>query len=457
MPGYGEFVKERFERCLDLYLAPRVRRNKLNIDPDSLLPKLPPAEELKPFPTVCQTIFRGHKGWVRCVAIDPTGCWLASGGSDGTVRLWELLTGRQVWSVRLTGRGGGGEDEMVAGVTVTVVDDDEQEPVSCLEWRPGKGALVLAAAAGEDLFLMVPTVAVDPELEQASRAVVDAGFGHAATRQQKKKVTPEEATTTNNNNNNKQQPTARWTRPHDSRLEGAGVLVQVRVRSPIRTVSWHRRGEHFCTVSPAGGRSAVAIHTLSRHLSQVPFRRQRNIPQAAHFHPSRPLFFIATKQRVRVYDLQKMELVKTVQPGARLISDFDVHPQGGGGGGSGGWGGGDHIVVGSYDRRLVWHDLEMSTRPFRTMRYHDKAVRAVRFHRGGLPLLADASDDGTLQIYFARVYADPMEAPTIVPLKKLARGAHRVVDAVGALDVAWHPKEAWCVSAGADGTCRLWM
>ncbi|EFW99886.1 ribosome biogenesis protein [Grosmannia clavigera kw1407] len=430
VPGYGELVKERFERCLDLYLAPRVRRTKLHIDPDSLLPKLPPAEELKPFPTVCQTIFRGHRGWVRCVAIDPTGCWLASGGSDGTVRLWELLSGRQVWSVRLTG-GGGAEGDVDAKTST----DDEREPVSCLAWRPGKNALVLAAAAGEDLFLMVPTVAVDPELEQASRAVVDAGFGHAASRAAKK---PEDAN---------KQPTARWTRPHDHSLEAAGVLVQLRVRSPIRTVSWHRRGEHFCTVSPAGGRSAVAIHTLSRHLSQVPFRRQRNIPQAAHFHPSRPLFFIATKQRVRVYDLQKMELVKTVQPGARLISDFDVHPQGNG----------DHIVVGSYDRRLVWHDLEMSARPFRTMRYHDKAVRAVRFHRGGLPLLADASDDGTLQIYFGRVYADPMEAPTIVPLKKLVRGAHRVVDAVGALDVAWHPKEAWCVSAGADGTCRLWM
>src|SRR6478752_4429083 len=39
VPGYGEFVKERFDRCLDLYLAPRIRKNRLNIDPNSLLPK----------------------------------------------------------------------------------------------------------------------------------------------------------------------------------------------------------------------------------------------------------------------------------------------------------------------------------------------------------------------------------------------------------------------------------
>ncbi|EPE06835.1 eukaryotic ribosome biogenesis protein 1 [Ophiostoma piceae UAMH 11346] len=423
VPGYGDFVKERFERCLDLYLAPRVRRNKLNIDPASLLPKLPPAEELKPFPTVCQTVFRGHVGGVRTVGIDPTGNWLASGGDDGTVRLWELLTGRQVWSARLTG-GKNSEDK------------HNNEPVSSLEWRPAKGAFVLAAAAGEDLYMIVPTVVVDPEMEKASREVVDAGFGYAASKGK-----------TSSAANPDQKPAAKWTRPEDARLVSAGVLLQIRVRSPIESVSWHRRGEHFATVSPSGGRSAVAVHTLSRHVTQVPFRRMPNIPQVARFHPSRPWFFVATKQRVRVFDLQKMELVKTVQPGARQISSFDVHPTSG-----------EHLIIGAYDRRLVWQDAEMaSTGPYKTMRYHDKAVRAVRFHRGGLPLFADTSDDGTLQIYFGRVYSDPLEYPTIVPLKKLERGAHKVVNAVGAVDVTWHPKEAWCVSAGADGTCRLWM
>ena len=46
VPGYEKFIKERFERSLDLYLAPRVRKNRLNIDPASLLPKLPRPEEL---------------------------------------------------------------------------------------------------------------------------------------------------------------------------------------------------------------------------------------------------------------------------------------------------------------------------------------------------------------------------------------------------------------------------
>lgn len=48
---YDKLINERFERCLDLYLCPRTRKKKLDIDPDSLIPKLPKPEELRPFPT----------------------------------------------------------------------------------------------------------------------------------------------------------------------------------------------------------------------------------------------------------------------------------------------------------------------------------------------------------------------------------------------------------------------
>lgn len=32
--GYKDFVKERFERCLDLYLCPRAIRKTVDVDPD---------------------------------------------------------------------------------------------------------------------------------------------------------------------------------------------------------------------------------------------------------------------------------------------------------------------------------------------------------------------------------------------------------------------------------------
>lgn len=51
VPQYDNFIKERFERCLDLYLAPRLVKKRLNMTAEELLPKLPKPNELRPFPT----------------------------------------------------------------------------------------------------------------------------------------------------------------------------------------------------------------------------------------------------------------------------------------------------------------------------------------------------------------------------------------------------------------------
>ncbi|KAG2022195.1 hypothetical protein GB937_004290 [Aspergillus fischeri] len=421
VPGYENFVKEKFERCLDLYLAPRVRRSKLNIDPESLLPKLPSPEELKPFPTACATVFRGHKGRVRTLAVDPSGLLLATGGDDGTVRVWELLTGRQLWSVKLS----------------------EEDPVNVVRWRPGKDALILAAAAGDDIFLAVPPI-VDPAIEKASLDILDAGWGYAAS---VPPPTPAEA--------NKKNNPPKWMRPSSS-LADLGVCAVIPLRYVAKSLSWHRRGDYFVTVCPGSSTPAsvaIAIHTLSKHLTQYPFRRRikgGGPPQAAHFHPSKPILFVANQRSIRAYDLSRQLLVKILQPGARWISSFDIHAT------SSTASGGDNLIVGSYDRRLLWHDLELSQRPYKTLRYHRKAIRAVKFHPGGrYPLFADASDDGSLQIFHGSVTGDMLSNATIVPLKVLK--GHKITGELGVLDVDWHPREPWCVSAGADGTCRLWM
>ena len=401
VPGYAHSVKDKFERCLDLYLAPRVRRNKLNIDPESLLPKLPSLDELRPFPTTCATLYRGHEGRVRSLAIDPSGVWLASGGDDGTVRVWELLSGRQVWSVLIE-----------AGEAVNVV-----------RWRPGTDCVMLSAASAETVYLIVPPF-VDPEMETRAHELINVGWGYASEGAGSKK-----------------QPSITWVRA-PARLADAGVLAKIPLRKAVKVIAWHRRGEYLATVSPTGEKSAVAIHTLSKHLTQFPFRGLKGLPQTARFHPSKPVFFVATQQTVRSYDLAKQTLLKILQPGARWISSFDLHP------------GGDNLIVGSYDKRLLWHDLELSTRPYKTLRYHQKAIRTVKFHQGGLPLFADGSDDGSLQIFHGKVVGDLMENASIVPLKVL-RG-HQTKKELGVLDLDWHPKEPWCASAGADGTCRLW-
>jgi ribosome biogenesis protein ERB1 len=346
VPGYETFVKERFERSLDLYLAPRIRRNRLNIDPESLLPKLPNPEELKPFPTTCAAIFRGQEGRVRCVSIDPNGIFVASGGDDGYVRIWEILTGRQVWNAKLS----------------------DEEAVDTVQWRPTKDAAVVAAACGENVYLIVPFTLLSPDIEQASREVLDAGWGYATSKPK-----------SNDGEAPKQAP-GKWSRP-GARLENKGVLVQVEVRSAVKIINWHRRGDYFATVSPRGQSTAVAIHTVSKHLTQLPFRRLKGIAQTAQFHPSKAIFFVATRNTIRSYDLAKQELVKILQPGAKWISSIDVHP------------GGDNIIVGTYDKvssghtkLLVKHSLTFhAASPLARSRPLQQTLQDSSFPQGGYP------------------------------------------------------------------------
>ena len=51
VPAYADFIKDRFERCLDLYLCPRARKKTAWVeDAASLLPELPKPADLRPYP-----------------------------------------------------------------------------------------------------------------------------------------------------------------------------------------------------------------------------------------------------------------------------------------------------------------------------------------------------------------------------------------------------------------------
>ena len=70
------------------------------------------------------------------------------------------------------------------------------------------------------------------------------------------------------------------------------------------------------------------------------------------------------------------------------------------------------------------------------------------------PLFASASDDGSIQVFHARVYHDLLTDPLIVPLKIL-RG-HAVSDGLGVLDIQWLDGLPWLLSGGADGAVGVW-
>lgn len=65
--------------------------------------------------------------------------------------------------------------------------------------------------------------------------------------------------------------------------------------------------------------------------------------------------------------------------------------------------GGDNLLVSSYDSKVVWFDLDLSTKPYRVLRLHSTAVRSVAYHKR-YPLFASVSDDCSLIICHGMVY-----------------------------------------------------
>jgi len=192
----------------------------------------------------------------------------------------------------------------------------------------------------------------------------------------------------------------------------------------------------------AGASAAVLVHQRRRRATQPLFQRNRGRVAAAVFHPTRPIIYVATQRHVYGYDLAKQALCAKLAAGGGPLACLALHPRGG------------HLLAGGGDRRVAWFDLELGKRPHKTFASHTGPVAGVAFHPR-YPLFASASDDATAHVFHGRVYDDLASEPLIVPLRVL-RG-HEEVRHAGVTALAWHPTQPWLLTAGADGTTRLWV
>eukprot|EP00804_Cyclotella_cryptica_P000670 CCRYP_014692-RB/>CCRYP_014692-RB protein AED:0.05 eAED:0.05 QI:764/0/0/1/0/0/2/0/690 len=434
--AYQDAVKERFERCLDLYLCPRVMKRRLNIDPESLVPRLPRASDLRPFPTTKCIEYRDgeESSVVRCLSVSPDGQFLVSGGEDGVLRLWEVQTGRLVRKWDLA--------EVVEKMAAKEDDDTVKlkKPITSIEWNPNRSHHCVLAGIGKcALIIATGTGSID------DAEVTDALLSEASSIKSGGNIAPESraAKAVKWVSLKKLNKLASTSSIAISAYGGTiGPVVILQTNRDVSSVRWHRKGDYFVTVSPKAGAAAVLIHQLSKAASQQPFGKTKGEVQLACFHPVKPFLFVASKEHVRVYHLVKQVMVKRLMSGCRHISSLDVHVSG------------DHVVVGSLDRRLVWFDLDLASTPYKTLKYHERALRSVGFHPR-YPLMASASDDGSIHVFHSMVYSDLMRNPLIVPVKVL-RG-HSVVNSLGALAMVFHPTQPWLFSAGADGKIHLFQ
>ncbi|XP_028296672.1 ribosome biogenesis protein bop1-like isoform X2 [Gouania willdenowi] len=394
VPAFSRFIHERFERCLDLYLCPRQRKLRVNVNPEDLIPKLPKPRDLLPFPTTQSLVYRGHSGLVRSISVSPSGQWLASGSDDGSVRFWEVCSARCVRTVQTGGA------------------------VKSVAWNPNPAFCLLAVALDSVVLILAPSLA-DGHVTSSSERLLKS----------QQEAEPSEGVSCN------------WV---ETKGEELNQWIRLKIGHPkvVHQVTWHSKGDYLASVMPDhSSHLQVLIHQLSRRRSQNPFSRNKGLVQNVSFHPLRPYFFVATQRSVRVYNLLKQQLTKKLQANAKWVSSMAVHPTG------------DHVICGSYDCRLSWFDLDLSTKPYRMLRHHKKAVRGVAYHRG-YPLFASASDDGSVIVCHGTVYSDLLQNPLIVPVKVL-RG-HVITQDLGVLDVTFHPSQPWLFSSGADGTVRLY-
>ncbi|GAB2295775.1 Ribosome bioproteinsis protein 1 [Dionaea muscipula] len=392
IPAYELALREQFERSMDLYLCPRVRKKRINIDPEVLKPKLPSRKDLKPYPVTCYIEYKGHKGAVTSITTDASGQWVASGSTDGTVRIWEVGTGRcvRMWEV---------------GAAVQHV-----------AWNPLLQLPILAVSLGHDVLILDTRLGSEEE-EKNIQELLHANAASAT------------------DDSDKTSSFATWL-PDD--VHGGLRLTHFKT---VSSVEWHRKGDYFSTVMPAGESKAIMIHQLSKKVTQrIPFKLH-GLPVSSAFHPTRSVFFISTKKNIRVYDLLKQKLIKKLETGFREVSSIAIHP------------GGDNVIVGSREGKFCWFDMDLSSQPHKVHRCHSKDITGVAFHRS-YPLFATCSDDCTAYVFHGMVYSDLNKNPLVVPLEIL-RG-HSSFNGRGVLDCKFHPRQPWLFTAGADSVIKLY-
>ncbi|KAK4525004.1 hypothetical protein GAYE_SCF07G2908 [Galdieria yellowstonensis] len=413
VPVYTSLIREHFERCLELYLAPRMRKTRRRIDPESLIPKLPSPESLRPFPDSKIASFGPHIGNVLSISLNSSGQWLACACKDGSVVLWEVATGMRTMTLNFRER----LLQISASLSLpgeTSVDwEHEGLAVLHVAWSSKENDLVLAVCIGHFVIVVNLANVLYPNEAEDSK-----WFGYSAS----------------------EDSSSKW-REWDDKIGNLGKIIVIEHSKKPQHVRWHQKGDYFVVMTKDAFGSSLIVHQLSRKRSQSPFSKSAKGVLTAEFHPFKSLFFIATKHHIRIYDLAQAKLVNKLVPGVSEISAMSVHPSG------------NHVLVGSVEGHLIWFDLDLSCRPYKRIRDHNYTVSSIVCHPT-LALFADTSDDETVAVFHATVYEDLLQNPLIVPLKILKASCSTKGKSTWVM--CWHPHLPWLFVSVNDGYVRLY-
>lgn len=430
VPFYKNTIRERFERCLELYMCPRQRIRRAKVDPESLIPKLPRPKDLQPFPSNQSIVYKGHTNIVHSVSVEPQGQFMVSGSEDCTVKFWEVLNGRCWRTIKF------------------------DSPVRIVSYCPNASISLVAVVTTKHIYLMNAKLGDSGVVEDTDilfdtiESEVSVKNGKAAQNGKSSDASDDNDSDDDSDSNAKpksgghrtNQPIT-WEANNDRELYSEGVRLRLQVQKTIDQFTWHPRGDYFAIVMPEARSLSLIVAHLGRHQSQHIFKKGKHLIQRVAFHPKKPRVFAADDRDVIIYDLAKKEILKKLTSGLKSSSCIAVHP------------GGDNLLLGSFDPRLVWFDTDLSVKPYKIMRYHTQAIRKACFHKK-YPLFASCSDDAHVIVSHGMVYDDLTENALIVPLKILH--GHEHCAALAVTDCEFHHSQPWIFSSGADKTIRLY-
>lgn len=231
---------------------------QLDIDPDALIPKLPSPKDLQPFPTHQSISYEGHIKRIRCLSVHSSGLYVVSGSDDHTVRLWEVVTGRCLFTWHF------------------------EDVIHAIAWNPNPDIWLFAVSVGHGQVLLVSP----PKLRTGEQAMttdqfVKSGFTRPTSDDEKAK-------------------SISWEKPSENEEEHYGFKVRLQHTQAVKQITWHRKGDYFATVAPEAGHLAVLIHQTTKHMTQTPFRKLKGMVQKVAFHPVKPIFFLAVSRKWRM-------------------------------------------------------------------------------------------------------------------------------------------------------------
>lgn len=397
IPKYNKLVDDQYERLNDIFQSIRLIRKKNDLKEEDILPKLPKPEELKPFPSKDNVIFKGHDNTIISLCIDDSGDYLFSGDLAGFVHIYDSKTTKILHKIHF------------------------KDNIKSIEFS--SILQIITICCEESIYFLRPIF-----LEK--RVKNDIIHSNIIPNIESK-----------NFDSNK---IYKWKTYDKNSIQKNGLLFSIHWNEgALINFQWHHKGDFFSTLSKSSlGQTQLLIHNLSSLEFFSPLSKNKGNITCFSFHPSKPHFYVCTHSNIMIYDLKQQELVRKFISNLKGIKKIHLYQSG------------SDFIVGTLDGQVAWFQSDLSEKPYYIMEYHQTKIKSLSIHLN-FPLFASASKDGDILIYHGKIFEDFLHDPLIVPLSKLKAVYNKKANH-SCNSIIFHPKKPWIYSCGGDKSIVMW-